>query len=138
MVHGGQVRLLHSPAPAAPVRHRWGRAVGGRWIVTLPQEVGLVFEAFERNARVNRAVLATLDMPMLDHDDGMGGFSIGQHFADMVSFRREWLRAVAPEEAERVPDAIDISSTMLRSWRYSGPVASRAPASASAARLDAR
>ena len=79
--------------------------------MTLPQEVGLVFEAFERNARVNRAVLATLDMPMLDHDDGMGGFSIGQHFADMVSFRREWLRAVAPEEAERVPDAIDMNAS---------------------------
>ena len=78
--------------------------------MTLPQELTLVFEAFERNARVNRAVLATLDMPNLNVDDGMGGFSIGQHLADIVSFRRSWLSAVAPEHAERLPDPIDMSA----------------------------
>lgn len=78
--------------------------------MTLPQDLTHVFEAFERNARVNRAVLATLDMPMLDVDDGVGGFSIGQHLADVVSFRRSWLERVAPDHAARVPDPIDMNS----------------------------
>ena len=76
----------------------------------LPRELTLILEAFERNARVNRAVLATLEMPMLDHVDGMGGFSIGQHLADIVSFRRSWLNTVSPEHAERVPDPIDMNA----------------------------
>lgn len=74
----------------------------------LPQELALVVEAFDRNARVNRAVLATLDMALLDVEDGVGGFSIGQHLADVVSFRRSWLSKVAPEYAQRVPDPIDM------------------------------
>ncbi len=78
--------------------------------MTLPLELTLVFAAFERNARVNRAVLATLEMPMLDVQDGMGGFSIGQHLADIVSFRRSWLSTVSPEHAERVPDPIDMDA----------------------------
>jgi uncharacterized damage-inducible protein DinB len=78
--------------------------------VTMPQELALIFEAFDRNARVNRAVLATLDMPTLDHHDGVGGFNIGQHLADIVSFRADWLRRVAPEYAGPIPDAIDESA----------------------------
>ncbi len=79
--------------------------------MTLSRELALVFEAFARNARVNRALLATLDMPILEYDDGTGGFSIGQHLADIVSFRREWLSRVSPEHAERVPEAIDMGAT---------------------------
>jgi len=78
--------------------------------MTLPRELTLILEAFERNARVNRAVLATLEMAMLEHEDGMGGFSIGQHLADIVSFRRSWLSSVSPDHAERVPDPIDMSA----------------------------
>jgi uncharacterized damage-inducible protein DinB len=82
--------------------------------MTEPPEVALLFEAFARNARVNRAMLATLDMSVLAYEDGTGGFSIGQHLADVVSFRREWLSRVAPEHAARVPDAIDMhASTWL-------------------------
>jgi uncharacterized damage-inducible protein DinB len=78
--------------------------------MTPPRELTLILEAFERNARVNRAVLATLEMPMLDHEDGMGGFSIGQHLADIVSFRRSWLSSVSPDHADRVPDPIDMNA----------------------------
>ena len=77
--------------------------------MALPQELELVFEAFERNARVNRAVLSTLDMPTLEFEDGSGGFSVGQHLADIANFRREWLSTVSREHAERVPDPIDMN-----------------------------
>ncbi len=75
--------------------------------MVLPEELRLVFEAFDRNAEVNRATLATLDMPSLNHADGVGGYNVGQHLADIVSFRREKVEAVAPAHAERVPDVTD-------------------------------
>ncbi len=78
--------------------------------MTQPLELELLLEAFDRNARVNRAVLATLDMPVLAFEDGTGGFSIDQHLADIVSFRREWLSTVSPEHAEQVPDPIDMDA----------------------------
>jgi uncharacterized damage-inducible protein DinB len=71
------------------------------------EELALVFEAFDRNGRVNRAVLATLDMPSLDFGDALGGFTIGQHLADIVSFRSHWIARVSPEHVEGVPDPID-------------------------------
>jgi len=75
--------------------------------VSVPKELELVFEAFDRNARVNRAVLETLAMGDLDTSDGVGGFTVGQHLADVVGFRREWLMRVSPEHAERLADATD-------------------------------
>jgi uncharacterized damage-inducible protein DinB len=75
--------------------------------VSVPQEPLLVFEAFDRNARVNREILATLDVRDLDYGDGMGGFSVGQHLADVVSFRRHWLSRVSPAHAERLTDVTD-------------------------------
>ncbi len=78
--------------------------------MALPEEIRLVIDAFDRNAEVNRAVLATLDMPVLEYGDGMGGYCIGQHLADIVSFRREKLEAVSPEHGEPVQDVIDGAS----------------------------
>jgi uncharacterized damage-inducible protein DinB len=75
--------------------------------VSVPSELELLFEAFDRNARVNRATLATLDARDLDVADGVGGFSIGQHLADVVSFRREKLSRVSPPHAERLTDVTD-------------------------------
>ena len=75
--------------------------------MSLPEELELVFEAFDRNAQVNRAILTTLDMGDLDTSDGVGGFTIGQHLADVVGFRRDWLMRVSPEHAERLADATD-------------------------------
>lgn len=79
--------------------------------MTVPEGLVLTLEAFDRNARVNREVLATLDLEDLEVSDGQGGFSVGQHLADMVSFRRSWLDVVAPNHAERVPDPIDMAAT---------------------------
>ena len=75
--------------------------------MSLPKELELIFEAFDRNAQVNREVLATLDMGDLDYGDGVGGFTVGQHLADIVSFRRDWLMRVSPEHAGRLAEATD-------------------------------
>lgn len=73
----------------------------------VPAEVTLLFESFDRNARVTRALLDTLTMEDLSYEDGLGGFSVGQHLADIVSFRRDWLSRVAPEYVERARNVID-------------------------------
>ena len=72
--------------------------------MSVPAELQLIFEAFDRNARVTRALLATLSMEDLDHSDGVGGYSVGQHLADIVDFRPGWLSRVSPAHAETVPD----------------------------------
>ena len=87
--------------------------------MSLPVELELVFEAFDRNAQVNRAVLATLDMRDLDTSDGVGGFTIGQHLADIVGFRRDWLARVSPEHAERLEDATDVDAP---NWLRAGSI----------------
>ena len=66
-----------------------------------------VLESFDRNGRVNRMTLATLKMGDLDYSDGVGGFSIGQHLADMAEFRHGWLSRVSPQHAEAVPKVFD-------------------------------
>lgn len=73
----------------------------------VPAELKVIFEAFERNSRVTRALLATMKMEDLDYSDGVGGFSIGQHVADIVDFRPGWLSKVSPKHAEQVPDVTD-------------------------------
>lgn len=75
--------------------------------MTVPAELALILDAFDRNARVNRAVLATLDMDVLNYSDGVGGFNIGQHLADIVEFRRGWLSKVSPKNMERLDDPTD-------------------------------
>jgi uncharacterized damage-inducible protein DinB len=67
----------------------------------------LAFDAFDRNARVNAATLAELNDELLLFPDDTGGYRIGQHLADMVSFRRDWLGRVAPAYAERIDDPTD-------------------------------
>lgn len=78
--------------------------------MSVPPEVALLFESFDRNSRVTRALLDTLTMDDLNHEDGVGGFSVGQHLADIVSFRRDWLSRVAPAHAERAKNVIDEAS----------------------------
>ncbi|HET8985119.1 MAG TPA: DinB family protein [Trueperaceae bacterium] len=82
--------------------------------MTIPAELTIVFESFDRNARVNRATLATLSMDDLTYGDGVGGFNIGQHLADIVNFRPDWLKRVSPEHAARVTDVTDGSDTWLK------------------------
>lgn len=81
--------------------------------MSVPAELKLVFESFDRNARVTRALLATLSMADLDHSDGVGGFTIGQHLADIVNFRWSWLSKVSPEHAEKV---IDVTADDAPNW----------------------
>lgn len=69
--------------------------------------IEFVLESFDRNGRVNRATLATIVMEDLEHDDGAGGFTVGQHLADMAEFRYNWLTRVSPQHAESVPSIAD-------------------------------
>lgn len=83
--------------------------------MTVPAELALILDAFDRNARVNRAVLAAFDMDVLNYSDGVGGFNIGQHLADIVEFRRGWLSKVSPKNMERLDDPTDgAAPTWLR------------------------
>lgn len=70
-------------------------------------ELGLILESFARNGRVNRALLATLEMSDLEHDDGAGGWNIGQLLAEMAEFRYGWLKRVSPDHATSVPSVAD-------------------------------
>lgn len=70
-------------------------------------EVDLILESFERNGRVNRAVLASLKMSDLEHDDRAGGWNVGKHFGDMAGFRYGWLMRVSPQHAESVPSVVE-------------------------------
>ena len=78
--------------------------------MALPTELVIVFESFDRNARVNKAILDTLTMEDLDYSDGVGGFNIGQHLADLLDFRPSWLTRVSPQHREGIPDVIDEQS----------------------------
>lgn len=73
--------------------------------------IDLVLESFARNGRVNRAVLATLEMSELEIDDGAGGWNIGQLLAEMAEFRYGWLKRVSPRHAESVPSVADGDET---------------------------
>ena len=81
--------------------------------MSVPVELKLILEAFDRNARVNRATLGTLTMEDLNHSDGAGGFSVGQHLADIVDFRPGWLSRVSPAHAEGIPDVTGDTPTWL-------------------------
>lgn len=63
----------------------------------LPAHLDPILLAFERNARVNAALLAGL----ADEDLGFaaGGWSIGKHLCHLASFRRGWLGIISPERA---------------------------------------
>ncbi|HZJ08489.1 MAG TPA: DinB family protein [Trueperaceae bacterium] len=78
--------------------------------MSLPEELKIVFESFDRNALVNKAVLATLKMDDLDYSDGVGGFSIGQHLADIVDFRPSWVTRVSPGHLEGYTSVTDEKS----------------------------
>ena len=79
----------------------------------LPELLQIPFESFARNARVNRVTLATIKSADLTYSDGVGGFNIGQHLADIVNFRPDWLKHVSPEHAAKVPSVVNDSPTWL-------------------------
>ena len=73
--------------------------------------IDLALESFDRNGRVNRSVLASLNMPDLGHDDGAGGWNIGQLLAEMAEFRYGWLTRISPQHAEAVPSVVDANES---------------------------
>lgn len=81
--------------------------------MSVPAELELLLEAFDRNSRVNRATLSTMTMEDLTFSDGSGGFNIGQHLADLVNFRPSWLSRVSPEHAKLVTDVTGDTPTWL-------------------------
>jgi len=78
--------------------------------MNVPEILRIPFESFERNARVNRVTLATIKPADLLYGDSAGGFNIGQHIADIVSFRPEWLSRIAPDHAASIPSVMSESS----------------------------
>ena len=73
--------------------------------------IDLILESFDRNGRVNRAVLTSLEMSDLAIDDGAGGWNVGQLLAEMAGFRYGWLTRVSPRHAESVPSVVDGNET---------------------------
>ena len=65
-----------------------------------------LFQAFERNGRVNTAMLAALSDEDLNLAPG-GGWSIGKHLCHLVGFRRGWLTHISPLHAEALQPAIE-------------------------------
>lgn len=100
-----QHRTYQAPVNRAP-KNGWPT-------MPIPAEVALLLESFDRNARVTRALLDTLSLEDLEYSDGVGGFKIGQHLADIVNFRLSWLKRVSPEHAARVTDVTGETPTWL-------------------------
>lgn len=73
---------------------------------TLPQQIDTILLAFERNSRVNAAMLAGID----DNDlafAAAGSWSIGKHLCHLASFRYGWLTVVSPEHAGTLTPIIE-------------------------------
>jgi uncharacterized damage-inducible protein DinB len=67
----------------------------------------LVFDAFDRNAEVNAALLDALADADLHVPDGRGGWSVGKHLGHLAEFRHGWLSHIAPVHAERIPSVVE-------------------------------
>lgn len=72
---------------------------------------GVLLDSFERNGRVNAAVLDALSEGDLDVADGRGGLSVGQHLGHLAGFRRGWLGRVSPAHAQHLPLIVDRDET---------------------------
>ena len=80
----------------------------------VPEILKIPLESFERNARVNRVTLASIKPEDLLYGDSAGGFNIGQHLADIINFRPDWLAHIAPHHAASIPTVVaDNSPTWL-------------------------
>ena len=72
---------------------------------------GLLFDAFDRNAEVNAALLAALTDADLQVPDGRGGWTVGKHLGHLAEFRSGWLSYIAPAHAEGIPSVIEGGET---------------------------
>lgn len=60
----------------------------------------LLLESFDRNGRVNAALLAALTPADLTLSNGPDGNTVGQLLAHMAGFRRGWLSEISPAHAQ--------------------------------------
>ena len=61
-----------------------------------------------------RVTLASIKPEDLLYGDSAGGFNIGQHLADIINFRPDWLAHIAPHHAASIPTVVaDNSPTWL-------------------------
>jgi|SRR5690554_4235165 len=70
----------------------------------------LILLAFERNSRVNAALLADIvdgDLPFA----AAGGWSIGQHLCHLASFRQGWLTVISPAHADSLKPILEFGET---------------------------
>jgi uncharacterized damage-inducible protein DinB len=70
-------------------------------------EISLLLQSFERNGRVNSAVLNAISEQDLELNDGQGGWNIGQHIGHQAEFRYGWLSQISPIHAEKIPSVAD-------------------------------
>ena len=75
--------------------------------MTQNPELALLLESFDRNARVNEAVLSAISESDLTFSDEQGGWNIGQHLGHLAEFRRNWLRFISPPHAENIPSVVE-------------------------------
>ncbi len=70
-------------------------------------ELALLLTSFDRNTRVNEAVLSAITASDLTFSDGQGGWNIGQHLGHLAEFRSNWLRFISPPHAEDIPSVVE-------------------------------
>lgn len=70
-------------------------------------DVDLLLQSFERNTRVNEAVLSAISEQDLAVSDGQGGWSVGQHLGHLAEFRHDWLGYISPIHAEGIPSVVE-------------------------------
>lgn len=75
--------------------------------MTQRADLTLLLEAFERNGRVNEAVLRAISEADLAISDGRGGWNIGQHLGHLAEFRHGWLSYISPDHAEGIPSVVE-------------------------------
>lgn len=70
-------------------------------------DLTLLLDSFERNARVNRAVIDAISEDEWAVSDGRGGRSIGQLLGELAEFRYGWLTVISPAHAESIPSVVE-------------------------------
>jgi uncharacterized damage-inducible protein DinB len=67
----------------------------------------LAFDAFDRNAEVNAALLDALADADLSVPDRRGGWNVGKHLGHLAEFRAGWLGFIAPAHARGIPSVVE-------------------------------
>jgi uncharacterized damage-inducible protein DinB len=79
-----------------------------------PPELRLLLESFDRNTRVNLAMIDVLTLDDLETSDGHGGRTINEIVGELVAFRKGWLSKISPEHAANLPWFIQIEQSPYR------------------------